>query len=131
MFEQVAFGMFPRAVLAPIALVALALGVVGDDRRLVGRSTLDSAALPWLTGSLFERKVGFTIFAGFPACAIAIGVWLDGFLEARRAADEAPPESATAQRHHGTSMVIGAWALFGVLALAKDLGGFPERLTSL
>jgi hypothetical protein len=122
MFEQIAFGMFPWSVLAPVALLALALGHGGEERRYAGRLALAWAALAWLTATVFERKVGFTVYAGFPACALAIGVWIDGFLESREAGSN---ESRAA------GLLVGLWVLLGMITVAKDLQAFPEKMTSL
>ena len=122
MFEQIAFGMFPWSVLAPVALFALALGHGGEDRRYAGRLALAWAALAWLTGTVFERKVGFTVYAGFPACALGIGIWLDGFLAHRE-------DNGAEGRAAG--LLVGLWVLLGMITIAKDLQAFPEKITSL
>ncbi len=121
MFEQAGFGMFPWSILAPIALVGLALS--GDDRRrYAGRLTLGWAIVAWVTGTVFQRKVGFTIYAGFPACAIAIGIWLDGFLAGREKHRE---------QQSAIGLLVGLWVLLGMVTIAKDLQAFPDRITSL
>lgn len=135
MFEHAAFGMFPWGVLAPVALVGLCLGVAGDDprRRLAGRITLAWAAIAWLAATVFERKVGAATFAGFPACAVAIGVWLDGVIAQRRALDDDPTarRGDAAREQRARYLLVGLWALLGMLAVAKDLQAFPEKLLSL
>jgi len=115
-FEQIAYGTFPWGVLAPIAMVAL-LGSTDDKRRKVGALTLAWAVAAWLASEVFQRKVAFTIWAGFPALAIAVGVWIDSMLAERRL-----PAGAK---------LVGLFALLAVVDLGKDLQGFTERLTSL
>ncbi len=142
MFEHAAFGMFPWGVLAPVALLGLCLGLGSDDpeRRLLGRVTLGWAAVAWITGTVFERKVGFAVYAGFPACAVALGVWLDGVIAARRALDDDPTASGgraaadpadPVRQQRTLHLLVGLWALLGMLAVAKDLQAFPEKLSSL
>ncbi|MCB9565047.1 MAG: glycosyltransferase family 39 protein [Kofleriaceae bacterium] len=133
MFEHAGFGMFPWGALAPVALLGLSLGLVGDDRRYAGRITLAWAALAWLTGTIFERKVGFAIYAGFPACAVAIAIWLDSVLARRAAIEAAGPDAGAdaARALRMESRLAGMWALLGMIVLGKDLQGFPEKLTSL
>jgi len=131
MFEQIAFGTFPWGILAPVALLGLASGLAGESRREAGRITLAWAAVAWLTGSVFERKVGFTIYAGFPALALALGVWLDGLLDKRHALDAPQADPVRLQHLIASSLVAGLWAFLAMPTLAKDLSTFPERLTSL
>jgi hypothetical protein len=121
-FEQIAYGTFPWGMLAPIAMAALMFGTDPRRKRL-GAVALAWSGAAWVASEVFQRKVGFTVYAGFPAIAIAIGGWLDGMLS-RRAHGE--PEA----------MPLGARliALFAVLAmidLGKDMQSFSERLTSL
>jgi hypothetical protein len=124
MFEEAAFGMFPWSVLAPIALAGLALGIVGDTYRYGGRLLLAWAGVAWITATVFERKVGFTIYAGFPACAIAIGLWMDRLL-AGAESDEGVGKGSS----HG--LLIGLWVFLGMLTLSKDVVSFTDKLTSL
>jgi hypothetical protein len=124
MFEQTAFGMFPWSVLAPIALAGLALGLLGDSYRYGGRLVLAWAGVAWVAGTLFERKVGFTIYAGFPACAIAIGLWLDWMLSAA----ESDPGHG---RGSPQGLLLGVWVLLGMVTLGKDLASFTDKVTSL
>jgi len=121
MFEQAGFGMFPWSVLVPVALLGLALST-DEKRRYAGRLTLGWAILAWVTGTVFQRKVGFTIYAGFPACAIAIGVWIDAFLDRRPQLRE---------ERSALGLLVGLWVLLGMVTIAKDLQAFPDRLTSL
>ncbi len=120
--EQIAYGTFPWGIVGPIAMLLL---LRDDDpkRRLVGALTLAWAGGAWIATEAFQRKVGVTIYAGFPALAIAIGVWIDGVLE-RRARGEASAMPAGA-------LLLGLFILLAVLDLGKDLQGFPEKLTSL
>ena len=121
-FEQIAYGTFPWGVLAPIGMAAL-LAAADARRKLLGAVTLAWAGAAWVAGELFQRKVGFTIYAGFPALAIAVGAWLDGML-ANRARGEpgAMPPGAR---------LVALFALLGIIDLGKDMQSFAERLTSL
>ncbi|MBV8762495.1 MAG: hypothetical protein JO257_34745 [Deltaproteobacteria bacterium] len=105
-FEQIAYGTFPWGVLAPIAMMAL---INGEDpeRRRIGALSLAWAAGAWIASEVFQRKVGFTIWAGFPALALAIGVWLDSVLAERRL-----PAGAK---------LVGLFVLVAVVDLGKDM----------
>ena len=121
-FEQIAYGTFPWGVLAPIAMAALLAG--SDPRRkLLGAVTLAWAGGAWVAGEVFQRKVGFTVFAGFPALAIAIGAWLDGIFAGRARGDTTAMPSG--------AKLIALFAVLGILDLGKDIQSFAERLTSL
>ncbi|MEO8699726.1 MAG: hypothetical protein ABI867_06765 [Kofleriaceae bacterium] len=121
-FEQIAYGTFPWGLLAPIAMFAL-LRSLDPRKRMIGAVTLAWAGGAWIATEAFQRKVGFTIYGGFPAIAIAVGVWLDDLLvqRARRDPDGMP----------GGAMLLGLFVALGVLDLAKDLQSFSEKLTSL
>lgn len=122
MFEQIAYGTFPWGVLAPIAMVAL-LASSDKDQRNAGAVTLAWGAGAWIACEVFQRKVGFTIYAGFPAMAVALGVWLDDLL-ARRAKGDATAMPAG-------MMLVGLYFLLAVLDLAKDMQGFADHVSSL
>jgi hypothetical protein len=122
MFEQIAYGSFPWGLLAPIAMTALLAGT-DSRRKLLGAVTLAWAGAAWVAGEAFQRKVGFTVYAGFPALAIAVGAWLDGVLSRRAQGD---PEAMP----HGAKL-IALFALLGMVDLGKDMQSFAERLTSL
>lgn len=135
-FEQIAYGTFPWGVLAPIAFAFL---LAGDDRstRRLGALALAWAAVSWIATELFQRKVGFTLWAGFPAVAIAIGGWLDGVAlrNAGFASASSPPDSATPQRHDRSprptaGVLIGIFAIVAIAVIAKDLQTFTVRLAS-
>lgn len=121
-FEQIAYGSFPWGILAPIAMAALLAGV-DPRRKLLGAVTLAWAGAAWVAGEVFQRKVGFTVYAGFPALAIAVGAWLDSMLAGRAHGDPAamPPGAK----------LVALFALLGIVDLGKDMQSFAERLTSL
>lgn len=133
-FEQIAYGTFPWGILGPIAMFML-LRSKAPDRRLVGAITLAWAAAAWIATEAFQRRVGAAMFAGFPALAIAIGVWVDDVLTRRtqrRPHDNvirptAEPESSMPA---GT-MLIALFVGLAVLDLGKDLQSFTDKLTSL
>jgi hypothetical protein len=121
-FEQIAYGTYPWGLLAPIAMAAL-LAAADPRRRRLGAVTLAWAGAAWVASEAFQRKVGFTVYAGFPAMAIAVGTWLDAMLAGRaRGEPGAVPPGAR---------LIALFAVLGALELGKDLQSFSERLTSL
>lgn len=135
-FEQIAYGTFPWGVLAPIAMAAL-LRDPDADRRLAGALALAWAGAAWIATEAFQRKVGFSIWAGFPALAVAVGVWLDGVL-ARRGrggagqipgAGQAP--GADAEAMPAGAMLVGLFFLLAAVDLGKDMYSFAEKVTSL
>jgi hypothetical protein len=115
-WEQIAYGTFPWGILAPVAMMAL-IGAADRKRRQLGALALAWAGGAWVVGEIFQRKVGFTLYAGFPAMALAIGVWLDDVLIARHRSPAA--------------RLLAVFVVLGVLVLGKDLQSFTERLTSL
>jgi hypothetical protein len=115
-FEQIAYGTFPWGVLAPIAMIAL-IGSTDANRRKLGALTLAWAVAAWLASEVFQRKVGFTIWAGFPALAIAVGVWIDSMVAERRL-----PTGAK---------LVGLFVFLAALDLGKDMQSFTERVSSL
>ena len=122
MFEQIAYGTFPWGVLGPIAMVAL-LGSTDKDQRSAGAISLAWGAGAWIACEVFQRKVGFTLYAGFPALAVAIGVWLDDVLSRRAKGDaDAMPAGM---------MLVGLFFILAVLDLAKDMNSFADHVTSL
>ena len=115
-FEQIAYGTFPWGVLAPIAMMAL-INSEDAERRRIGALSLAWAGAAWIASEVFQRKVGFTIYAGFPALALAVGVWLDSVLAERRL-----PAGAK---------LVGLFVLIAVVDLGKDMQGFAEKVSSL
>src|SRR5678816_292083 len=125
--DRIAYGTFPWGLLAPIAMVAL-LGAADSRRRLLGAVSLAWAGGAWVAGEVFQRKVGFTIYAGFPALAIASGVWLESLIPGRAKADE--PNQGRSLWPAGI-ILIGFFAAIAMIDLGKDLQSFTERLSSL
>ena len=123
-FEQIAFGTYPVGVLAPIALVALA-GGADDRRRAAGRIALAWAGASWIATQIWHRKVGFALWPGFPALAVGIGVWLDGVLTDRAAADRGDAPDP------GAPPLLAMYAVAAVATIAMDWWAFPDRLVSL
>ncbi len=117
-FEQIAYGTFPWGMLAPIAMLSL-LSNPDRRRRHIGALSLAWAGGAWIATELFQRKVGFTLWAGFPAIALALGVWIDDLLARRK--EQANP---------ATQMLIGLYFALAAIDLGKDLQGFAERATS-
>jgi 4-amino-4-deoxy-L-arabinose transferase-like glycosyltransferase len=126
-FEQIAFGTFPWGIVAPLA-IAILLGSPEERQRRAAVLTLGWAAASWIATAAFQRKVGFAIFAGFPALAVIIGLWLDNVVDAvtgERASSKRPNPHALG------GLLVGLFIVLGALALGKDLQTFPERITSL
>jgi len=121
-FEQIAYGSFPWGILAPVAMAALLAGADPRRKRL-GAITLAWAGAAWVASEVFQRKVGFTVYAGFPALAVAVGAWLDGVLGGRAQGDPAAMAPG--------AKLIALFALLGIVDLGKDMQSFAERLTSL
>jgi 4-amino-4-deoxy-L-arabinose transferase-like glycosyltransferase len=116
-FEQIAYGTFPWGILGPIAMFAL-LQSPDRKRRMIGGLTLAWASGAWIACEVFQRKVGFTIWAGFPALAVAAGTWLDDLLDQK------------AKNERGL-ILVGLFVALAVINLGKDLQSFAEHLTSL
>lgn len=121
-FEQIAYGTFPWGILGIVAMAAL---IASSDprQRMIGALTLAWASAAWIATEAFQRKVGFTLWAGFPALAVAIGAWLDGVL-AGRGRDErgSLPKGA---------ILVGVFVLFAIVDLGKDLQSFTDKMSSL
>ncbi len=115
-FEQIAYGTFPWGILGPIAFAAL---IINPKTKLLGALSLAWAAASWLGTEVFVRKVGFALYAGFPAIAIAIGAWIDAAI-AERGTDR-----------RGVRLLLSVFAGIAILDLAKDIQAFSEKLTSI
>ncbi len=125
-FEQIGYGTFPWGILALIALFALA--TAEDPRaRAAGYLTLAWSAAAWIAAQVWHRKVGYAAWAGFPAMAVAIGVWLDGLFAARARADRDPRLDPGAL----LPALAGVLLLAAAVTLAIDVAAFPDRLVSL
>lgn len=140
--EQIAFGTYPWGLLAPLAVIALLMSRQRPER-LGGALCLAWGAAAWVATEAFQRKVGHVVYAGFPAIALAVALWLDAGLtwSAARAPGAAAPgdggdDSPASWRARISSplagrVLIGLFFLLGAVTLGKDLQSFPERLTSL
>jgi len=124
-FEQIAYGTYPWGILAPIAMAGL-LGASPAHRR-AGGLALGWAGAAWIADEVFSRKVGFSIWAGFPAMAIAIGAWLDHILTERRATTYERDRDQTIT----PTVLVGLFVILGILVFGKDLQSFTEKLTSI
>jgi hypothetical protein len=123
-FEQIAFGTFPWGIAAPVAVGAL-LASARPEHRRAGAIALVWGAGAWLATIAFQRKVGFTIYAGFPAIALAVGIWLDAVIDEILAGRDRAPDPSI------INIVAILFIVLGIVTLFKDLQTFPERLTSL
>jgi hypothetical protein len=153
-FEQIGYGTFPWGVLGLIAMAAL-LRDPDPARRFAGALALAWAGAAWIATEAFQRKVGYAIWAGFPALALAVGVWFDAVLDRRArgattaepaadptdaadAADAAVPADAAATPAPAaapfpaaTAMLVGLFFVIAVIDLGKDMFSFAEKVTSL
>lgn len=129
-FEQIAYGTFPWGILGIIAMAGL-LASADARRRTAGALTLAWAAAAWIASEAFQRKVGFTVWAGFPALAIAVGVWLDAWLSARGHEDTPTTPSGSRDIASKGLILLGLFVVLATLDLGKDLQSFTERITSL
>ncbi len=128
LFEQIAFGLFPWVCLAPIAVVRMGMGSAKDTNPLGARMLFTWAAIAWLVSSLVLRKVGPVQFAAVPAVAVAVAVWIDELLCARRQARESGDDNSTVSL---TPPLIALFAAFTVIVIAKDIYSFPAKFLSL
>lgn len=148
--EQIAFGTYPWGILAPLAVAGL-LASLRPGRRRAAALALAWGAGAWVATEAFQRKVGLTIWAGFPALAVVVGVWLDALLESRRAARLAPTDATVADDGNDdrdnaeatgnddnaidkmapANLQIGLFVALGIIVLGKDLQQFPQRIASL
>jgi hypothetical protein len=121
-FEQIAYGSYPWGLVAPIAMAAL-IDAADPRRRRLGAIALAWAGAAWVASEAFQRKAGFTVYAGFPALAIAVGAWLDAMF--------AGPGPRRARRDAARRPLIALFAVVGIVDLGrKRLQSFGERLTS-
>ncbi len=127
-FEQIAYGTYPWGILAPIAMVSL-LRDERAQRRAIGAITLAWVGGAWLAAEVMHRKGGtMTLWAGFPAMAVAIGVWIDGVLARRAATAETASEEP---RTRGGTILLGLFVVLAALTFGKDIQSFTEKLSSL
>ncbi|MEO6777794.1 MAG: hypothetical protein ABI467_33040 [Kofleriaceae bacterium] len=108
-FEQIAYGTFPWGILAPVAFAGL-LASRDPKRQRLGAITLAWAGAAWIATEVFQRKVGFAIYAGFPAFAVALGAWIDA------AIDRAPDLT-----NRGARLLVALLTFVAALDLGKDL----------
>jgi hypothetical protein len=130
-FEEIAYGTFPWGILGPVAMLLL-LRDDGPKARFAGALTLAWAGGAWIATEAFQRKVGVAIWAGFPAVAVAIGVWFDAVLE-RKARDRrvASRRGDRMTPVHAGVLLLALFLLLAVLDFGKDLQSFPDKITSL
>jgi hypothetical protein len=132
-FEQIAYGTFPWGVLAPLAMAAL-LRDPEPDRRFAGALALAWAGAAWIATEAFQRKVGGALWAGFPALALAVGVWFDALLARRGRGDAEPGPAGSGGPGVPTTaaaLLAGLFFVLAVVDLGKDMYSFAEKVTSL
>jgi hypothetical protein len=125
---QIAFGVFPWIGLAPIAVARMGMGARRGSNPLGARMLFTWAAAAWLVSSLFLRKVGPVQYAAVPAIAVAIAVWIDELLAARKEAGETIEPSAYLRL---APPLVALFAVFAVIVVSKDIHSFPESFLSL
>ena len=128
LFEQIAFGMFPWIALAPIAVARIASGSERETNPLGARLLFAWAATAWLICTIAQRKIGPVQFTAVPAIAVAIAVWIDQLLDARKAADATQDTESDSQSHLSrlAPPLVALFVFMAVLVLAKDIKSFPE-----
>ena len=143
LFEPISFGIYPWVALAPLALIALALGLgprAPRDRQPPGAPWAGAvlfcwAALAWLVATIVMRKVTRDVeYPALGAIAAAIGIWLDRLLAAREAAAPAQAPGGGAADGADAPGSLPLWALFALLSVVvvgKDLKAMPDKMTSL
>ncbi|HEU0034710.1 MAG TPA: hypothetical protein VFQ53_28995 [Kofleriaceae bacterium] len=120
-FEQIAYGTYPWGIVGPIAMFSLMRS--RDQRaRMIGAVTFAWAGAAWIACEAFQRKVGFTVWPGFPALAIAIGVWVERLLSRGATDDDELP---------GGLMLVGLFVGLAMIDFGNDLQSFTDKLTSL
>ncbi len=126
LFEQIAFGMFPWVVLAPIAVARIASGASQKTNPLGARLLFAWAATAWLVCTIALRKVGPVQYTAVPAIAVAVAVWLDQLLDARsKAATAENGADLQDQLSRLAPPLVALFVLFAVAILAKDIKSFP------
>jgi len=134
LFEQIAYGLFPWGVLAPIALLHVAMGRRTGRRAWGGYALFAWAMLTWVVATVMTRKVGPVLYPAMVPVALAIAMWLDDLSTAREHDDTASPPADDTRSRFGLQTRLPLVALFTALAalvLAKDLQVFADRITSI
>ncbi len=128
LFEQIAFGLFPWICLAPVAVARMGMGTDKRTNPLGARMLFTWAAVAWLVSSLALRKIGPVQFAAVPAVAVAVAIWLDELLCARREAAEAEDKGALAKL---APPLVALFAVLALVVISKDIKSFPAKFLSL
>ncbi len=136
LFQQIAFGFYPWAALAPIAVIDLALGPRRGRRAWAGYTLFGWALVAWVVATVMFRKVGPVHYPALVALAVAVGMWLDDLLTAREAADRDPSgiDDVAARARYGMPLrlpLVGLFVVAAVVVMAKDMHVFPDKITSL
>ncbi|GAB4561437.1 MAG: hypothetical protein Tsb0020_08950 [Haliangiales bacterium] len=134
LFEHIAFGAFPWSILAPIALIHLAMEPRRGRAAWSGFVPLTWAAVTWGIATALARNVDAVHFSSLAALAVAIGMWIDHLRGAREQADATSDSDHQASRFFGLSLRLPLVALFVFLAalvLGKDIQAFPDKVASL
>jgi 4-amino-4-deoxy-L-arabinose transferase-like glycosyltransferase len=130
-FEQIAFGLYPWVALAPVALVALVLGIL--RARDSGEADAESpaafagpvlfawTAIALVLTTIAIRKITPVLFPAVGAIAVAIGVWMDSLLARRERDDD----------QAGSLPLLAFFVLSAALVIGKDISASPEEFTSL
>ena len=122
LFEQIAFGMFPWSALAPVAILSPLLSAKTSSNHQLGAIlALSWAAIAWIVATVLARNVGPIVYPGFPAIALATGLWMDNHWRPKDDRQAQPP----------SLHLVALFVILGVLVLSKNLQLFPDKLASI
>src|SRR5690606_29796616 len=122
--EQIAFGLFPWIVLAPIALVYLLMAPQSGRHCYSGQINFAWATLAWVVATILARKAEMVLYPALVPVAVAIAIWLDDLMNARQQADATAESDDDARVRFGMPLrppLVALFALVAVLALSKDI----------
>jgi hypothetical protein len=134
LYEQIAFGLFPWIVLAPIALVYLIMAPQSGRHCFGGQVNFAWAALAWVVATILARKVEMVLYSALVPVAVAIAIWLDDLMNAREQADATAESDDDARIRFGMPLrppLVALFALLAVLVLAKDISTFTDKFLSV
>lgn len=133
-FEQIAFGLFPWVVLAPVAIAHIAMGLRPGRFTWSGYVLFAWAALAWIICGIIERKVGPVLYPALVPVAVAVAVWIDDLMDARDQADATIESEHDARIRFGMSLrppLVAFFVFMAALTLAVNISFFPDRFLSV
>jgi 4-amino-4-deoxy-L-arabinose transferase-like glycosyltransferase len=124
--NQLAFGMFPWIIFAPVALLRLAFGRRDGREGWAGLTILLWTLVAYVVATFWFRKSGTVHFPAMTGLALGVALFLDDLIAAKL--DGAPERAPVAAR--GLPIAAVMVTLAGV-QLARDCRLFPEELASV